>query len=97
MDKEVTSQLLIQHYACLSAAMLPTMMAMDLPAETVSPINSFHLQIVSVMAVSYHSNSKVTKAACIEMCAKACTCMCLCMCVPIYGGDWSSSESCLPS
>lgn len=79
MAKEVSSQLLLQHYACLSAVMLPAMMVMDLPAETVSPINSFHLQVVLVMVVSYHSNSKVTKAVCIGIMCKD-----MCMHVPLH-------------
>lgn len=54
-----SSQVLLQHRACLPAAMVPTITVINSASTTVNP-RSNSLQIGMVI-VSYHGNTKVTK------------------------------------
>lgn len=53
-------QLLLPHHACLPAAMIPAMMAMDSHSETMRPHKYFFLQ-VPLVTVFCRNNRKVTK------------------------------------
>lgn len=57
MDRHVSSPLLLPHPACLPDAILPTIKAMGLPSEVVSPYELFLLQVALVM-MPYHINKK---------------------------------------
>ena len=57
---DVSSQLLLQHHACLSATMLPAMLVMGSPSETKTSINSCFF-LVAFILVLCHSYRKVSK------------------------------------